>query len=540
MLLLRKLLKEEQDRREVLETDNAAKAAELQVARSTVQACEKVTQLQSKWGDDFMLEFDKLVAGTEAAARAKRKYEAAALDTERVQAECKANARKAQRVAETQKEQAWQLRRNVRELERTKVKCEKSKKAAQAKARRHAEHTMLTMSAMPMDNADARRALDALADCAAVVFPQPDPEPAPKPDPLQAPQPDPEPAPIKDLATRSGTRTVQNSELSQYQDKEGTLRCHFMAIKKGGKFAADYKWVQYDFLCRMSQTAVVGALEVVGRAFKMPAAVVKKLVPSRTTIQNAAVEMLALSDIMIAETVSNAERRTLAFDGSNNGLKDLQSIQAHVSDGSGNGSTAVHLGAIQKMSKTGKDGAEALIQRMNDVNETVAAARNKGATVNSTQPVHPIMFAGSQGGGMSDHCLIEGVTFDELERICCEWCAVNFPDWSNKTREEQDDMTHFARAYCFAHKADNLAKAVKTSLKLYRLRRKALTGQQKKELYLSSATTWCWCAHKCLGMPGSVSTDLNLNVDFKLWLKSNGKEEDLKLLASLGPLVGDR
>ena len=185
-----------------------------------------------------------------------------------------------------------------------------------------------------------------------------------------------------------------------------------MAMNKGGKFAADYKWVQYDFLCRMSQTAVVGALEVVGKAFKLPAAVVKKLVPSQSTVRNCAVEMLALSDIMIVEQVSQAERRTLAFDGSNNGLKDLQSIQAHVSDGSGTGSTAVHLGAIQKFSKTGKDGAEAIMQRMSDINETVAAARKAGATINSTQPVHPIMFAGSQGGGMSHHCLIEGVTFD--------------------------------------------------------------------------------------------------------------------------------
>jgi hypothetical protein len=332
----------------------------------------------------------------------------------------------------------------------------------------------------------------------------------------------------------------QHKDLDEYRDNKGTLRSHFMAIGKRGKFAADYKWVQYDFLCRMSQTAVVGALEVVGKAFKLPAAVVKKLVPSRTTIRNCAVEMLALSDIMIAEKVSQGERRTLAFDGSNNGLKDLQSIQAHVSDGSGRGSTAVHLGAIQKFSKTGKDGAEAIMQRMGDINETVAAARQAGATVNSAQPVHPVMFAGTQGGGMSDHCLIESVTFDELERVCGEWCSANIPDWQNKSREEQDDMTHFARAYCFAHKADNLAKAVKTSLKLYRLRRKALTGQQKKELYLSSATTWCWCAHKCLGMPGSVSTDLNLNVDFKLWLKSNGKEEELLLLDSLGPLVGDR
>ncbi len=57
-----------------------------------------------------------------------------------------------------------------------------------------------------------------------------------------------------------------------------------------------------------------------------------------------------------------------------------------------------------------------------------------------------------------------------LEKICSQWCAVSVPDWNSKSREEQDDMTDFALAYCFAHKADNLAKAVKTSLKLYRLR----------------------------------------------------------------------
>ena len=43
--------------------------------------------MQSQWGDDFMREFDKLLDGTESAARAKRKYEAATLEAERVQEE---------------------------------------------------------------------------------------------------------------------------------------------------------------------------------------------------------------------------------------------------------------------------------------------------------------------------------------------------------------------------------------------------------------------------------------------------------------------
>ncbi len=64
------------------------------------------------------------------------------------------------------------------------------------------------------------------------------------------------------------------------------------------------------------------------------------------------------------------------------------------------------------------------MQHMNDSGTnktvTVAAVHKAGATVNSTQTsgLRPTMFAGLQGGGMSDPCLIKtkGITFDELER----------------------------------------------------------------------------------------------------------------------------
>ncbi len=53
-----------------------------------------------------------------------------------------------------------------------------------------------------------------------------------------------------------------------------------MAVKKGSQFTAGYKWLQCDFLGRMtwSQNTVVGALEMVGKAFKLAAAGVKKCV----------------------------------------------------------------------------------------------------------------------------------------------------------------------------------------------------------------------------------------------------------------------
>lgn len=44
------------------------------------------------------------------------------------------------------------------------------------------------------------------------------------------------------------------------------------------------------------------------------------------------------------------------------------------------------------------------MQRMDDINDTVDAAREAGATVNSDQPLHPVMFCGTQGGSMTDHC----------------------------------------------------------------------------------------------------------------------------------------
>lgn len=48
--------------------------------------------------------------------------------------------------------------------------------------------------------------------------------------------------------------------------------------------------------------------------------------------------------------------------------------------------------------------AETIMQRMDDINDTVDAAREAGATVNSDQPLHPVMFCGTQGGSMTDHC----------------------------------------------------------------------------------------------------------------------------------------
>ncbi len=79
----------------------------------------------------------------------------------------------------------------------------------------------------------------------------------------------------------------------------------------------------------MSQNTVIGALGLVKKTFKLLLTVAKQLVPTRGTLQNAAVEMMVLADMMIAEHVLQAECRTLAFGGSNNCLKDLQSIQAH-------------------------------------------------------------------------------------------------------------------------------------------------------------------------------------------------------------------
>ena len=141
---------------------------------------------------------------------------------------------------------------------------------------------------------------------------------------------------------------------------------------------------------------------------------------------------------------------------------------------------------------------------------------------------------------MTDHAQNETKTVDVLEVHCRKWCKGKIPDWDNKTREEQDDMTYFARGFCFSHKCDNLAKAIKTAMKLYWLKGRCLQSKQKKELYFSSAVTWCWCAHKCIGMASSAATDLNLNADFKLWLRGKGRKDDLTMLGSLGLLVGDR
>ena len=340
------------------------------------------------------------------------------------------------------------------------------------------------------------------------------------------------------VKTRSGAApsapVITEREKQQYIDEHGTTSAAFMKQLKGGRYKSDYRWLWYDFIARMSYDSVRGALRRVGKAFNLPDWLQEKLVPSKSTLAGAVVEMNALADVMVAEAISNAQSRTLSFDGSNVGVKDHQGIQAHL-DG-----RAYQLGLQQKYSKTGEHGAEAIMSRMQDINATVDFVKERGVSVEVTQEVHPILFAGTQGGSMTDHAQNETKTVDVLEVECRKWCEKNIPDWNEKTREEQDDMVFFSRGYCFQHKCDNLAKAIKTAMKLYRLKSGCLQSKQKKELYFSSAVTWCWCAHKCIGMASSAATDLNLNADFKLWLRGKGRKDDLTMLCSLGPLVGDR
>mmetsp|Transcript_48579 Transcript_48579/g.114716 ORF Transcript_48579/g.114716 Transcript_48579/m.114716 type:complete len:142 (-) Transcript_48579:32-457(-) len=122
-----------------------------------------------------MKKFDKLLVETEAATRAKRRYDAAVHDAQEAaiaaeeaariaKKKCTVSITKAKRAVKTQHYTSWQLRREKRDLEKINAKlvdsydtAVKGKRALQTKSRRQASKTMHTMMTMPMGTADAER-----------------------------------------------------------------------------------------------------------------------------------------------------------------------------------------------------------------------------------------------------------------------------------------------------------------------------------------------------------------------------------------------
>jgi len=192
-----------------------------------------------------------------------------------------------------------------------------------------------------------------------------------------------------------------------------------------------------------------------------------------------------------------------------------------------------------RKTKDAVGGADAFEEVIDDVN-LVSKAAGKGYEQGTKQNFNISSFAGTQEGFMSDHCQIETLGIDELEKRCRIWCEANIPDFSGKTEEEKSEFCYLARGFCFQHKADNVAKAGKESFKQFRIKSGLMTAKSKRDLALASGVTFCWCAHKCVGMPNSSATELNLHYDFKIWLKKKGMEKELTVLQALGPLVGDR
>ena len=101
-------------RNDELEDGLAERDEQLLTSRSTITACEDVKNLQSKWGDDFMHEFDKLLNEQRAACRARRNWERKESSTIAAKTaeleQVKDNLRRTKRAEKTQREKTKILR----------------------------------------------------------------------------------------------------------------------------------------------------------------------------------------------------------------------------------------------------------------------------------------------------------------------------------------------------------------------------------------------------------------------------------------------
>ena len=278
-------------------------------------------------------------------------------------------------------------------------------------------------------------------------------------------------------------------------------------------------------------------LAIIATGLGIPADVQKRLIPSNSTLWNAAVDMYSLNMLMVGDVVGSAEHISAGVDSSNKGAKDLQAAVFHTSTRE----RPLFAGQRQRTAKDGKGWADAFEDIVNDINEIASAAGPAYQHATAAEFNIASFASGKNGDGfMTDHCQIETKGIDELEARIRVWATENIRHFSEQTEEEKNSFCYVARGFCFQHKADNIAKAGKESFKKFRTLTKTLDAKRTKELSFSSGITFCWCAHKCLGMPNSVATDLNLHYDFVLWLKKQGRENELTVVKSLGPLVGDR
>jgi hypothetical protein len=272
----------------------------------------------------------------------------------------------------------------------------------------------------------------------------------------------------------------------------------------------------------------------IGTELGLTEAQLKYLIPTDRTLSNAAIDMQALSALMVGDMTSLAANRSFGFDASTKFGTHLQTMQVYVPGKCQGEIQTLHVGACQMAGENAEQGAASVAMLWDQVSFMGEAA---GSDYNHVAGLTLLHFAGEEGGGegvMTDHK--EDSTVDAIEKNCHKYAMKNVPGYADRDPTEQRQWTFIARGYCIAHKCDNLCKNVIKGMDEFTKSRKWYKSHAKLLKY-TTGKSFMWGVHKCIGMTGPMVTDLNLYKDFKIWLTDRKRTDDIKLLQALGPQV---
>eukprot|EP00961_Rhodomonas_salina_P004415 60445-Rhodomonas_salina.1 len=177
-------------------------------------------------------------------------------------------------------------------------------------------------------------------------------------------------------------------------------------------------------------------------------------IPSRSVLADMIVEMRNLAAYQAAELMGQCKQRGFTHDGTTG--REGKMVTGCVSgegDHEGAAPRVLSMGCRTVADGGAREGATAVMMLV----ETLAdAAFTAGEHALAARLNMTIFNVGSQHDHNAGEDAIDDILEEEIELICRK----TVHGWFEKTREEQRALVRITRHYCFAHKIDNLAKAV--------------------------------------------------------------------------------
>jgi len=276
------------------------------------------------------------------------------------------------------------------------------------------------------------------------------------------------------------------------------------------------------------------------RTFLDFAGVKGKHQPSRAVLGQICLEMRGLAMTQVAERAARAKHRCLTWDGSKD--KHIKNMSMHIGlsrdeEGDDREGELLFCGFTPMESGTAEHGKDAIVSRLDEIK---TCANVSGVLQNLLDNVHIAMF---DEGFMTDHAPTEAAIANLIKEEIRKWIAINATDVVEGS-EHHALLSAELRAYCYEHKIDNIAKILFEAFDEITQKGDYLPRIHRSTRHAKpSAKTWMFAAHKLLGRSGgteSKANDLNMHLDFVIWLKKHNDNDSIKLLKSLGALVGER